>query len=107
MTKTEWLKLADAYVKEANYWYSLYSAKMKIAKKCGIGPDFLGTDYFDGPMTSVAEELLGGDFCHWCFDCNQNFKKFNEGVSLEDGSHPNVKSLGDIYDFWKGVNNED
>lgn len=99
MGKNEWVKLADAYIKEAAYWHSLYHMKIKLAKEHGVGTDFVGNDYFDGPLTSTVEDLLGDDFCYWCFDCNQSFKKFNAGVTLKDGTHPHVESLGDLYDL--------
>lgn len=106
MTKTEWLKLADAYIAEVGYWHELYKLKIEIAKKHGLGTDFIGTDYFDGPMTSVIEELLGDDFSYWHYNCEKSFNGFNEKVTLADGSHPAVHSLEDLYDFWKGEGNE-
>lgn len=102
MTKNEWVKLAEAYSKEIAYWHSLYHSKIKLAEEHHINTDFIGNDYFDGPMTSVVEELLGEDFCYWFYDCKQSFERFNKNVQSSDGTHPSVKSLGDIYDFWKG-----
>lgn len=99
MTKTEWLKLAKAYIAESGYWHELYELKIKTAEKHGIGTDFVGNDYFDGPLTTAIEDLLGDDFCYWYYDCDQSFEAFNKRTTFADGSHPNVKSLEEIYDY--------
>ena len=99
MTKAEWLKLAKAYITESGYWHELYELKIKTAEKHGLGTDFVGNDYFDGPLTTVIEDLLGEDFCYWCYDCNKNFDEFNKKTTLQDGSHPNVHSLEELYEF--------
>lgn len=75
--------------------------KIRVAEKHGVDTDFIGTDYFSGPMTSAVEGLLGEDFCYWYYDCNESFSKFNNGVTLPDGSHPDVHTLEDLYDFSK------
>ena len=99
MTKRDWLKLADAYIAEAGYWNELYELKIKTAEKHGLGTDFVGNDYFDGPLTAVIENVLGDDFCYWCYDCNKDFEEFNKKTTLQDGSHPNVHSLEELYEF--------
>lgn len=99
MTKTDWLKIADAYIAEAGYWHELYELKIKTAKKHGLGTDFVGNDYFDGPLTTAIENLLGEDFCYWYYDCGQSFEVFNKRVTFSDGSHPNVHSLEELYEF--------
>lgn len=99
MTKVEWLKLAKAYITESGYWHELYELKIKTAEKHGLGIDFVGNDYFDGPLTAAIEDLLGDDFCYWCYDCDQSFEAFNKRVTLADGSHPNVQSLEELYEF--------
>mgnify|MGYP003308376654 CR=1 FL=1 len=99
MTKADWLKLADAYIAEAGYWHELHKAKIRIAEAHSIDTDFIGTDYFSGPMLSAVENLLGDDFCYWCYDCDQSFEAFNKRVTFADGSHPNVRSLEELYEF--------
>lgn len=99
MTKKDWLKLAYAYIYEAGYWHELYKTKLRIAEEHSIDTDFIGNDYFSGPMTSAVEGLLGEDFCYWCYDCNKNFDEFNKKTTLKDGSHPNVRSLEELYEF--------
>lgn len=99
MTKAEWLKLAKAYITESGYWHELYELKIKTAEKHGLGTDFVGNDYFDGPLTAAIEDLLGDDFCYWCYDCDQSFEAFNKRVTFADGSHPNVQSLEELYEF--------
>lgn len=99
MRKTDWLKLADAYIDEAGYWHELYKTKIKIAEEHSIDTDFIGTDYFSGPMLSAVEDLLGEDFCYWCYDCDKSFEAFNKRVTFADGSHPNVHSLEELYEF--------
>lgn len=99
MRKTDWLKLAKAYIAESGYWHELYEAKIRIAKAHSIDTDFIGNDYFSGPMVSAVEGLLGEDFCYWCYDCNKNFEAFNKRVTLADGTHPNVHSLEELYEL--------
>lgn len=99
MTKKDWLRLAYAYMDEAGYWSELYKTKIRLAEEHGIDTDFIGNDYFSGPMTSAVEALLGEDFCYWCYDCNKNFDEFNKKTTLKDGSHPNVHSLEELYEF--------
>lgn len=101
MTKLEWIKLADAFIKEAGYWSELYETKIKLAKKHHIASDFIGNDYFSGPLTSTIEDLLGEDFCYWLYDCGQSYKLFNEKTINKDGTHPDVQSLGELYDYWE------
>lgn len=99
MTKKDWLKLAYAYMSEAGYWHELYKTKLRIAEEHSIDTDFIGNDYFSGPMTSAVENLLGEDFCYWHYDCGKNFDEFNKKTTLKDGSHPNVHSLEELYEF--------
>lgn len=99
MKKTDWLKLADAYIAEAGYWNELYNTKIRIAEAHSIDTDFIGNDYFSGPMTSAVETLLGEDFCYWHYDCSKNFDEFNKNTTLQDGSHPDVHSLEELYEF--------
>jgi len=99
MTKSEWLKLTKAYIAEAGYWYELHKTKIRIAKAHSIDTEFIGTDYFSGPMSSAVEGLLGEDFCYWYYDCDQSFEEFNKRVTFADGSHPNVHSLEELYEF--------
>lgn len=99
MRKKDWLKLAYAYIYEAGYWSELYKTKIRIAEEYTIDTDFIGNDYFSGPMTSAVESVLGEDFCCWHYDCNKSFEAFNKRVTLADGSHPNVHSLEELYEF--------
>ena len=99
MTKKDWLKLAYAYISEAGYWYELYKTKFRIAEEHSIDTDFIGNDYFSGPMTSAVEDILGEDFCYWHYDCGKDFDEFNKKTTLQDGSHPNVHSLEELYEF--------
>ncbi len=99
MTKKDWLKLAYAYMDEAGYWHELYKTKIRLAEEHGIDTDFIGNDYFSGPMTSAVEDLLGEDFCYWHYDCSKNFDEFNKKTTLKDDSHPNVHSLEELYEF--------
>lgn len=99
MTKKDWLKLAYAYMDEAGYWHELYKTKIRLAEEHSIDTDFIGNDYFSGPMTSAVEDILGEDFCYWHYDCSKNFDEFNKKTTLQDGSHPNVHSLEELYEF--------
>lgn len=99
MTEKNWLRLAYAYMYEAGYWHELYKTKIRIAEEHSIDTDFIGNDYFSGPMTSAVESVLGEDFCYWHYDCSKNFDEFNKKTTLKDGSHPNVHSLEELYEL--------
>ena len=106
MNKKEWIELADAYIKETKYWHELLDSKKTIAKKYKICEDFIGVDYFSGPLTETVEKILGGDFAYWCFDCDKSFDDFNKRVEHADHSHPAVRSLEELYDYATGPNGE-
>lgn len=106
MTKAEWAKLAQAYADESGYWDELYSAKRELAKKHHIETDFIGNDYFFGPLASVALEMLGDEFSYWFYDCERDFDALNSKITHPDGSHPDVHSLEDLYEYSRKEDDE-
>lgn len=102
MTKEQWVRLAEAYMAENGYWEDLLDAKKRLAKKHGIDQDFIGLDSGYGPLLDTVASILGDDFCYFYYDCSASYSKFNKGVTLQDGSHPDVYSLEDLYYFAYG-----
>lgn len=93
--------LAEAFIKDYSYLDELDNAQRELADKFGIEKDFLGLPYFGGNLFTAVSNLLGDDFSYWYYDCEQSFEKFNDGVTLKDGTHPDVHSLSDLWDFSK------
>lgn len=106
MNKREWIELAKAYSEESKYWHELLDSKKKIASKYKVCEDFIGTDYFSGPLSVAVEKILGFDFIYWCFDCERDFDDFNARIELKNKTHPDVHSLEELYDFATGQDGE-
>lgn len=106
MTKEEWVKLAEAYADESSYWEELYLSKRKLATKYHIETDFIGNDYFFGPLALAALEMLGDEFSYWCDECGRDFDVFNSKITHPDGSHPDVHSLEDLYEYSRKEDDE-
>lgn len=102
MTKDEWVKLAEASAREHGWFRELYEAKISIARKHGGETDFIGNDFFCGPLRDVTDKILGEDFCYWLYECDGSFAVFNTSVYLDGNKHPNITSLEDLYDFANG-----
>ena len=103
LDKQEFIKLAEAYLKDDEYLTKLDSATFELAKKYDIEQDFLGLTFSQGSnlFRAVYELLSDSDdwFGYWLCECEKDFDKFNRNVTLKDGTHPNIHSLEDLYDF--------
>lgn len=100
--KEIFLFLAKAYMKDVKYRDALYSQVREIAKEHDEDIDFLGLPYEGNNISNAIVTVLDGkyeDFSYFVFDCDGDFEKYNQGVTLKDETHPNVHSLEDLYDF--------
>ena len=101
LDKDDFVKLAKAFTDFHNYFNELDNLKRKLARKYNQETDFLGCDYFSGNLNGAILDLLGSDYEYWLYDCEGNYDTFNKSVTLADGTHPNVKSLEDLWKFSK------
>ena len=99
LTREQFVKLAEAVVEHDNYAEDLRKCIIKTAKKHGQDVDFLGLPMQFVTLEDAIVDILGSDFSYWMFDCNQSFEKFNNRITFKDGSHPDVSSFDDLYDF--------
>ena len=97
--KEVFVALAKAYINDVTYLDELYDTTCNTAQKYNIETDFLGFTYFSGKMGETILDLLGDDFSYWYYECDQSFEKFNDNIEYSDGTHPEVYSLSDLFDF--------
>lgn len=102
MDKDTWVKLAKGFVKDQQFFGELEDAMRKIRTRAKTGLDYCNLPYEAEILVNTVSDVLGEDFSYWYYDCNKSFDKFNKRVTfLTDGSHPNVNSLEELYDFIK------
>lgn len=98
MDKKTFVKLAQFYIRTHAYLDEVESHYVRVAKKYKYDTDFIGSPYSHSMLEDILE-LLGNNFSYFYFDCKCKFKNFNKNIEHEDGSHPNVKSLEQLYDY--------
>jgi hypothetical protein len=99
ITKKQFVKLAEAFISQVEYEDELSDTVQAVAKKYRRGIDFLGLPSDSEVLLDAVLNILGDDFSYYHFDCNKSFEQFNKNITMADGSHPNVHSLEDLYDF--------
>ena len=100
LNKEDFIKLAEAYSKQDNYEDELRDSLYSINKKQSrVSMDFIGLPISSEIIMEAVEDLLGDDFCYYFYDCNEDWNKFNERTTLDDGTHPNVKNFGELWEF--------
>lgn len=100
--KEIFISLAEAYLNNVSYRDKLYNSIKDLATEHGEETDFLGLPYEGTNISNTILEILDGrfeDFSYFVFECDKSFDRYNEGITLENGEHPDVHSLGDLYDF--------
>lgn len=106
LSKEAFIKLAEAYSKQEKYENELKSSVHSLAEKYEIYTGFIGLTNTSDLIMDVALDLLGDDFSYYFYDCGEGFDKFNKNTTLADGTHPNVKDFGELWEFsqktWKG-----
>ena len=101
MNKESWLILAKAFISDQDCWKEMTEVLAKIASKAKTDFDFRDLPYNAEQLVGGVTSVLGEEFSYWYYDCEKNFKRFNEWITMPDGTHPKVKSLEDLYEFGK------
>lgn len=99
LSKEAFIKLAEAYSNQEKYENELNSSLKSITKKYDVYLDFVCLPIDSGLIMNVVLDLLGDDFSYYFYDCNKDFDRFNKNTTLADGSHPNVKDFGELWEF--------
>ena len=105
LSKEAFIKLAEAYSRQENYEDELSNNLKVVTEKYKIYMGFIGIPNSSELIMDVVLDLLGDDFSYYFYDCNKDFDKFNKNTTLADGTHPNVKDFGELWEFsqeiWK------
>lgn len=99
ITKKQFVKLAEAFISQVEYEEEVSDMIRKMAKKHGKDADFLGLTCDSSWLLDALLDIMGEDFAYYHYDCNKSFEQFNKKITMADGSHPDVHSLEDLYDF--------
>ena len=99
LNKEAFIKLAEAYSKQENYEKELSNNLEAINEKYKVYMGFIGLSSSSDLIMDVVLDLLGEDFSYYFYDCDESFDKFNKNTTLADGTHPNVKDFGDLWEF--------
>ena len=103
LSKEAFIKLAEAYSKQENYESDLRSNLNLITKRYEVYIGFIGLPNSSELIMDVVLDLLGDDFSYYFYDCNKDFDKFNKNTTLADGTHPNVRDFGGLWEFGQNV----
>lgn len=101
MNKENFVKLAKGYIRQEKYEDEFRDLVLSTAGKYDQEKDFLGLPLGTGAIMNPVLDILGDDFSYFHYDCGDDFEKFSNNIKLADGSHPDVHSLEDLYDFAK------
>ena len=106
LSKGAFIKLSEAYSRQENYEKELSNNLETINEKYKVYMGFIGLSNSSELIMDVVLDLLGDDFSYYFYDCGEDFDKFNKNTTLADGTHPNVKDFGELWEFsqkiWKG-----
>lgn len=97
LDKEAFIKLAEAYSSQEKYKDELMDRLRYVAQKNNMNLTRL-------PISSilimdVVLDLLGYNFKYYFYNCSEDFNKFNKTTTLPDGTHPNVKNFGELWEF--------
>lgn len=99
LNKEQWVALAKAVWQDDCLLDELSEAKREINKKYGLDTDFVGDDFGYLRTLTTAVEILGETFDYFLYECDGDFKTFNERVTYtKDNSHPDVHNMEELYD---------
>lgn len=99
LSKEAFVKLAEAYSNQENYEKDLISHLNLITKRYEVYIGFIGLPNSSELIMDVVLDLLGDDFSYYFYDCDASFDRFNKNTTLADGTHPNVKDFGELWEF--------
>ena len=104
LDKKTYIKLAEAYCKQDAYEYRVRES-INIAIKQDAYMS-IGLPTSSAIIMYTVSDILGDEFAFFFYDCSKSFKKYNSNVTLEDGSHPDVKDFGDLWEFENELHEE-
>ena len=99
LSKEAFIKLAEAYSKQEKYEKELSNNLETINEKYKVYMGFIGFSNSSDLIMDVVLDLLGEDFSYYFYDYDESFNKFNKNTTLADGTHPNIKDFGDLWEF--------
>ena len=99
LSKEAFIKLAEAFSKQENYEKDLRSHLNLITKRYEICMGFIDLPNTSELIMDVLLDLLGEDFSYYFYEYDASFTKFNKNTTLADGTHPNVKDFGELWEF--------
>lgn len=103
LDKETYIKLAEAYCKQSEYENKLRECVNDITKKYATSLSFIGLPFNSDLIMWAVSDLLGVNFSYFLYGCNGDFEKFNNNITLSDGSHPNVQDFGNMWEFENGA----
>ena len=101
ISKEQFIKLAAAFITQQAYEREILKTIRKTATKYHQEMESIGLPLGTDLLTSAVEDILGEDFLYWYYDCAGDFNAFNEKTTHEDGSHPHVTTVEELYDYSK------
>ena len=99
LSKEAFIKLAEAYSNQEKYEKELSNNIEAINEKYKVYMGFIGLSNSSDLIMNVVLGLLGEDFSYYFYEYDESFNKFNKNTTLADGTHPNVKDFGDLWEF--------
>ena len=99
LSKEAFIKLAEAYSKQEKYEKELSNNLETVNEKYKVYMGFIGLSNSSDLIMDVVLDLLGEDFSYYFYDCGESFDKFNKNTTLADGTHPNIKDFGGLWEF--------
>lgn len=104
MDKETFVKIAEGFIKGNKYDIDTYNAILRVAKKHKVDTDFIGVTSGFSPLSNAVLEAIAifdpdDWFQYFVYDCDGSFDKFNSKVENPNGTHPDIASLEDLYDF--------
>ena len=106
LSKEAFIKLAEAYSMQENYEKELSNNIETANEKYKVYMGFIGLSNSSDLIMDVVLDLLGEDFSYYFYDCNQSLDMFNRNTTLADGTHPNIKDFGELWEFSQGYGSE-
>lgn len=99
LDKETYIKLAKAYSKQEIYEDKVTESVKAMADEQGIHLDFIGLPVSTSLIMDAVSDILGEEFAFFFYDCDRSFEKYNSKITLDDGSHPDVKDFGDLWEL--------
>ena len=99
LSKEAFIKLAEAYSKQEKYEKELSNNLEAINEKYKVYMGFIGLSSSSDLIMDVVLDLLGEDFSYYFYEYDESFDKFNKNTTLADGTHPNIKDFGELWEF--------